>query len=381
MHNNVPVSTRFGIRMVVATLVAILMVKPSADPVMARIHTASPTAPLQTSIVGSWTQLVYTNTGPSPRYDHAAIFDSVRNQLVVFGGRGSGTLGDTWALDIGTRTWREITSTLKPAPRFGHGAVYDADNRRMLVVMGEGSAFFNDVWSFNLDSEVWTELKASAVISTSPQPRYGQSVALDSQGRLLISHGFTTQGRFDDTWAFDPSSATWIELTPTTGTRPLKRCLHSLAYDAASNRLFLFGGCASGFGPCPLNDLWAFDVQNRTWTQLSALQGGADAPAARSNPSMVLNVMAQQLVVMGGQASNGVSADAWGFGLGGTWRKLTDAGGSAPTGRASHTASEDAAHGRMWVFGGRTANGNSNELWAWQFWPAVYLPVVMRPVD
>jgi Galactose oxidase, central domain len=381
MHNDVPIPIRFGIRAVVAVLLAVLMAQPSADPAIARIRITAPTPPLQSSAVGSWSQLVYTNTGPSPRYDHAAILDPVRNQLVVFGGRGSGTLGDTWALDMATQAWREITSTTKPAPRFGHGAVYDASNRRMLVVMGEGSAFFNDVWSFNLDSEVWTELKASVVISTSPAPRYGQSAALDSQGRLLISHGFTTQGRFDDTWAFDPSSATWIELTPTSGTKPIKRCLHSLAYDAASNRLFMFGGCASGFGPCPLNDLWAFDLQNRTWTQLSALQSASDVPAARSNPSMVLDATTQQLVVMGGQAANGASADAWGFGLGGAWRKLTDAGEAAPAGRASHTASEDVAQGRMWVFGGRTANGLSNELWAWQFWPALYLPAVMRPVD
>ena len=76
MHNDVPIPIRFGIRAVAAVLLVVLMAKSSADPAIARTSTPAPT---QSSAMGNWTQLVYTNTGPSPRYDHAAILDPVRN--------------------------------------------------------------------------------------------------------------------------------------------------------------------------------------------------------------------------------------------------------------------------------------------------------------
>ncbi len=55
---------------------------------------------------------------PPARYDHSALFDPVRGQLLVFGGRGEGPLGDTWAFDVAARTWREVAGP-GPEPRLG----------------------------------------------------------------------------------------------------------------------------------------------------------------------------------------------------------------------------------------------------------------------
>jgi hypothetical protein len=319
----------------------------------------TPTAALEAR---GWSEIIATNAGPQPRYDHSAVLDPVRQQLVIFGGRDTETFGDTWLIDLATRTWREVPAA-GPAPRFGHGAVYDAADRRMLIVMGQGADFFNDVWAFDLDQETWTELKANDRSAAAPRPRYGQSAALDTQGRVLISHGFSDQGRFDDTWAFDLAAARWVNLTPASGPKPLKRCLHALIYEAMADRLLLFGGCSSGFGPCPQGDLWAFDLKTTSWTEL--IPSGV-APSARSNASLVYEATTQTLYLFGGKTEGGANAETWSYDLGkNQWTQLE--GQKAPSARSSQATGYDVQVRRALIFGGLTAAGSSADLWEWSF--------------
>lgn len=43
-----------------------------------------------------WSPITAANSGPAPRYDHSVLVNPVRQQIVVFGGRGASTFGDTW---------------------------------------------------------------------------------------------------------------------------------------------------------------------------------------------------------------------------------------------------------------------------------------------
>jgi hypothetical protein len=335
---------------------------PTALPTAVPSPTAapSPTPVEPTAMPPGWTQIILTGDQPPARYDHSALFDPVRGQLLVFGGRGDGPLGDTWAFDMLARTWREVSGP-GPEPRFGHGAVYDAATRRMIVVMGQGSkGFFNDAWAFDLDQETWVQLKSNDT-GNGPRPRYGQSAALDGGARVLISHGFSDQGRFDDTWAFDLASADWVELTPAQGARPLKRCLHELNYDVARNQLILFGGCSSGFGPCPQGDMWAFDLSSQTWAELEPAGG---RPSARSTPSLVYDGDGGRSWLFGGLTADGPSAEIWSYDIDrGGWAQLESSGG--PSARSSQSASRNAQTGGILIFGGLTADGPSAELWMW----------------
>jgi hypothetical protein len=233
----------------------------------------------------------------------------------------------------------------------------------MLVVMGQaGADFFNDVWAFDLDAEAWTELKANEIAAGQPRPRYGQSAALDGQGRILISHGFSDQGRFDDTWLFDPASGAWSQLPVAGEARPLRRCLHQLAYDETTNRLILFGGCSSGYGPCPQGDLWALDLQTNTWSEL---QPAGDRPSARTNASLVYDGASGRLLLFGGE-TDVPDAEAWAYDLAGNaWTRLDLAPG--PSARTSHAAGVDPAARRIVVFGGKTADGLSADVWVWGY--------------
>lgn len=314
------------------------------------------TVPTQIPVAKGWAKFA-ANEGPVGRADHTAIYDPVKNNLVVFGGRGpNGALKDTWIFDLNTKLWREVKGDGPPA-RLGHGAVYDPASRRMIVLMGQGTIFYNDVWGFDLDKEVWNAIKGNRNMADAPRTRYGQSATLDSKGRVIISHGFSDQGRFDDTWAFDLATATWANITPTSGPKPLKRCLHELVYNSASDQVYLYGGCSSGFGPCPQGDLWALDLKTNTWRELGQ---GSNKPSARSNPTLSIDATGSHIVLFGGKP-NDASAETWTYDIAGAkWERME---GSGPSARSSQATAHDPKSNRLFIVGGQTEDGTANDVW------------------
>jgi hypothetical protein len=298
--------------------------------------------------------------GPAARWDHTLAADPETGTLILFGGRdGAGVpFGDTWRYVVGEGSWVQVAGPA-PSPRFGQAVAIDATHRALYLFGGQaGTDFFNDTWRFDLDSLTWAEI---ATGNARPSPRYGTSAVLDGNGNILVSHGFTSDGRFDDTWSLDPATGVWTDISPDVETRPLKRCLHEAVWDAASGRMLLFGGCASGFGPCPLGDLWAFDPAARTWTELTPASG----PTARSNPALIHDSHSGSTWLIDGLTEAGYTADLWTLDLaagGGApgWVETSPAG-AAPEPRASHDAA--VLGGDVYLFGGFGANGALADFW------------------
>lgn len=81
------------------------------------------------------------------RADHSAVYDSYRGRMVVFGGRcvdrqfivSSFTRNDVWSVDLaGTPAWTPLSPTgTAPHARYIHAAIYDPLRDDMLVVGGE----------------------------------------------------------------------------------------------------------------------------------------------------------------------------------------------------------------------------------------------------
>ena len=71
--------------------------------------------------------------------------------------------------------------------------------------------------------------------------------------------------------------------------------------------MLLFGGCASGYGPCPLGDLWSFDLGSRTWTEVTPASG----PAPRTNPALVLESESGHAILLAGSTETGYQFDVW----------------------------------------------------------------------
>lgn len=298
--------------------------------------------------------------GPAGRWDHTLGADDEAKRLILFGGRdGNGaSLSDTWLYDLSERAWHMIDSA-GPEPRFGHAIAMDQKSRRLLLFGGQSAdTFFNDTWLFDFESESWSKLESGE--SALPSARYGLSAVLDTNGQLIISHGFTFEGRFDDTWALDLDKAEWTDISPETGApRPLKRCLHEMSWHPGSESLLLYGGCSSGFGPCPQGDLWQFDPEDRVWTELTP----PDGPAARSNPALVYDDDSDRMLLIGGLSDSGYVNDAWqGTLLDGEfrWTPFTFEG-DAPSPRASHDTV--LTRGDLYLFGGTGDGGVTADLW------------------
>ena len=96
----------------------------------------------------SWSKLSPAGTPPSARYSHTAIYDPVRDRMVMFGGPtvdGGGSLNDTWALSLtGSPSWSQLAPVGSlPSTRLGHSAIYDPVRDRMVVFAGYNGGYYN----------------------------------------------------------------------------------------------------------------------------------------------------------------------------------------------------------------------------------------------
>lgn len=159
----------------------------------------------------------------------------------------------------------------------------------------------------------------------------------------------------DDTWVFEPGVG-WTEVV--TDTHPSARSRYATAYDAANQRMLLFGGrfrSASSGDYTLYNDLWAFDFASRTWSQVN---DGAGGPGPRYFPAMAVDSAGTIYVMGGGLNTNALAPnpamDLWSFD-GTTWTEIT-IGGTPPSGRLFETWIHDEGRGVMIAFGGQVGD-------------------------
>ena len=300
--------------------------------------------------------------GPSARRDFSFTGSSDGSRAFLFGGRsGVKALNDFWILDLAAKTWNQIT-TAGPSARFGQNAAFI--DGRLILFGGQGgpSEFFNDVWSFDPAGQTWTELKPAS----GPSPRYGAGSTL-VDNRFLISHGFTNDGRFDDTWAYsvgnperspvgkpERSEQAWSEGSPSGGPRPLKRCLLRMAWLESKSRVVLFGG-QSNQNPF-LGDTWEYDPAAKRWAEVKV-----EGPSPRNLYGM--GATRDRIYLFGGADEKGPRDDLWSFD-GSRWTEV-GVGGDKTAARSGIEAAT--AGGGLLIFGGSGASEELNDLWLLSF--------------
>lgn len=310
-----------------------------------------------------WSQTTTAND-PAARTNASAVYVPAEQWMVLFGGQsGAGYENKVWALDLTTNSWSELpsSSTQVPDARHTQEAFYDSPNHRMIIWGGQGTGgLYNDVWAFNFSDSSWTELFANGNVAGAPLRRYGTgAVYLPDSGRLVSFAGFTTSGRFDDTWAFDVNTQQWTDVSQTT--RPLQRCLFNSAYYPDSNKMLIFGGQSSG----NLNDLWSLDLDSYSWTELTPTQ----QPTARHYASLTrFYDPAPEFLLFGGNTSgqnvhSGGQNDLWRFNMNTMEWDTLGQSVIRPAKRSGHTAIM-VNPCQIMIYGGHLTNGTkSNEVW------------------
>jgi Galactose oxidase, central domain/Kelch motif len=306
----------------------------------------------------TWSELE-PSVPPTVRTSHATIYDPTRGRMVVFGGdNGYGqSLDDVWALSLsGSPTWVELR-TAGPRERENHTAIYDPARDRMVICGGNDyGSLFGDVWELPLSSRIWRHKSPSG---TGPGVRMGHTAIYDPIRDRMVLFGGDGGGIQNDTWALTLSdSPAWTELTPS-GTPPTPRSDHAAIYDAARDRMVVFGGFGAG------SEVWSLTLSGTpTWSLLTTV---GDPPVSRGMHVAIYDPIRDRMLVHGGHTGGvGEHADVWELTFAGTptWTELTPVGFS-PTPRRGHTAIYDPIRDRMVVYGGfQDGPGNQGDAWA-----------------
>lgn len=174
--------------------------------------------------------------------------------------------------------WTQISPQAPiPPPRYAHTTVYNPTSNRLIVfagAAGPGGSYTNDVWVMTNANGVgtpsWIQLFANGAPG-SPAPRVLHSAVYDAAtNRMIVFGGFSPGlAEYNDVWVLTNADGTggtpaWIPLIPS-GSTPA-RCSQGAVYDAASNRMLIFLGDTTGYQyPGFANtarDVWALTHAN-----------------------------------------------------------------------------------------------------------------------
>ncbi len=207
---------------------------------------------------GAWTNLtIFLNPSPPARYSGGMTYDSINNEIVLFGGYGlGGGLGDTWVFSTGA--WSDLTSTLTTSPpaRSYTTFAFDAADGYSVLFGGVDAGSFqytNDTWLFQNDQ--WRD--ETSVLSTAPSPRRAAALSYDAgDAEIALFGGQTASGPIsNEFWTY--SQGAWAQATPFPVAWPPARFVASLTDVPALNQLVLFGGCTVVGCGNAVNDTWA----------------------------------------------------------------------------------------------------------------------------
>jgi len=198
----------------------------------------------------------------------------------------------------------------------------------------------------------WLQLKPAS--GNAPAPRSNAAAIYDSLNhRLVIFGGKSASGHLNDVWAFDLKNNSWSELTPSSG--PAPRFTANGVYHPAAQQMIIWSGQGATF----FNDVWAFDLNAKTWTQFNPPD---PKPNTRYGVASIFDPKARELVAFAGFTDAGRFDDTWRFNIANaTWQQISLT--THPEKRCLHSASYDALRHRMIIYGGQTS-GPRDDIWA-----------------
>jgi len=195
-------------------------------------------------------------------------------------------------------------------------------------------------------SEIWIQRASSG-----PAPRFYPGMAYDAARQRVVLFGGYGAGVFHgDTWEWDGTA--WIQRA---SSGPPARYNHAMAYDAARGRVVLFGGDPGGINTDPpFGDTWEWD--GTAWSQRAS-----SGPAPRTGHAMAYDAARGRIVLFGGGLRGQLLGDTWEWD-GTVWSQRASSG---PVARNEHRMAYDSARGRIVLFGGDGIGGLHGDTWEW----------------
>lgn len=203
-----------------------------------------------------------------------------------------------------------------------------------------------------MNTETWSKVKYQGKI---PSARSGCKSAVDGS-LLYIFGGYTAKSSnikefYCDMYCFDTQTMTWTEISYNTesGQIPSKRTDHSLVF--YNDFLYVFGGKGKKSGKDEIyKDLYKFNLKTKVWTEIKGeraiLQPSFGHSATMYNDSMY---------VFGGWDGKVCLDDFYQYSFNtNIWYSLKRSSGEKPSPRYRHDAL--AYMGSLYIFGGVNAS-------------------------
>lgn len=320
----------------------------------------------------TWSQLLPSGLTPGRRLASSAVYDPVRDRMLIYGGRSASyrDLGDVWQLALSSDpAWSLVLPTGSgPGERSGIGMVYDPANDRVVLTGGfrQYESGRSDVWALSLEpSPTWTLLAPGG----GPSGHYDQRVLYDPDGKQLVAFvgykfPYEFQGR-SDIWSFPLGAASgWSRAAP--GTAPVQRYAGVVTHDTNRRRLLMCMGWdhnATPYGGEAYTDAWAWSLEARSWEDISPT---GTPPPQRMGHTATYDPIRGRMIVIGGYAtgnrpySAAPAGDVWALSLAAPnrWEKIVTQTALPP--RTQHSAIYDSERDRIVVFGGTGYAPNTN---------------------
>lgn len=356
---------------------------------------------------GTWTPLAVAQsvTGqPHARSWTELIFDPVAGKPALFGGSGGTYRNDILHLDVANLRWLDIEPQVfnvqspygPPCSRDEHTLAYDPVNALYWTFGGSGYAcaqrsgtagagttttrivdptlpaatvdFYRDYWVTVVIGSIVYRAVVAAYDPAAKALTLNVSVPSLQSGRA-----YTIGSQYGGgTWNYSPSTRQWYGFDAPgfgyTGPKPGSRLSPTLAYSSADRALVMFGGATN-------NDVWALDVDTKTWMRLIP-DGQPGSPYRRAQ---LINAFAYDpvndlFVLFGGRCNEGTSCggipyngalgDTWIYRLStNTWTQVFPP--QSPPARIQHSLVYDPVYGVMVLFGGYQGALRFEDVWVY----------------
>lgn len=244
--------------------------------------------------------------------------------------------------------WALMYPTVSPPHRDASVMAAHVGAGQLVLFSGAGNA--GGGWTYLADCWVMDGTTWSPVVGPIPPQRINAAMVYDAARERVVLFGGYGSGYLADTWEWD--GTTWTQRTsPVT---PPGRELHALAYDYDREVVVLFGGKNSS--PA-LGDVWEWDGTG--WVDVTP--GGG--PGALRHPVMAFDPVRRDIVMYGGQrvvgGTNVLSTETWSWD-GAGWSQRSPA--LPPWARGQDCMVSDLRRQRVVLHGGDMADPFT---WEW----------------
>lgn len=330
-----------------------------------------------------WTEVAQGGVVPAPVWDGSST--NHQGRFYIFGGLNGTFPNDEpvaafHAFDVDTLTWYDLGQWPGGPSARAEAMLWSVAEDDALIVSGGRGPFRRGLDLTHQDTFRFDPVQGWTQIAQSPAEigranRSTEAAAVREKGKhKTVAYAFSGSSSTLPAFVNRPDGLQhdlvrykngWKQVT-TGAPGPRARAHHPLVYAEGWNALFVYGGytndAVNGTGLFTpenyLGDLWRFDLDTETWSQLVFDEAGG--PGHRDNAKLIVDETNNRIWLFGGSLYDGTTlSDVWYFDLeASTWTRVDTAmTGPAPAPRFGqfYFSRKTATAWELYIFGGATA--------------------------